>query len=147
MNDAMEAQLIAHEGLRLKPYRDTKGKLTIGVGRNLDDVGISRGEALGLLANDIQRAEHFLDLYMPWWTGLDPIRQRVLIDMMFNMGPGDERHGLRSFRNTLQLIKDGDYERASANMLLSKWATDVGTRAHTLSQMMKTGLAPNFEKE
>lgn len=45
--------LIRHDGLRLKPYRDTRNKLTIGVGRNLDDVGITREEALMLPNNEI----------------------------------------------------------------------------------------------
>jgi len=48
-----------HEGLRLKPYKDSVGKLTIGIGRNLDDVGISKSEALLLLQNDIDVAIHY----------------------------------------------------------------------------------------
>lgn len=143
MNDPVMDQLIAHEGLRLKPYRDTVGKLSLGVGRNLDDVGISRGEALGMLANDVQKVEHGLDLNCPWWTSLDPVRQRVLIDMGFNLGID----GLLGFRNTLKLIQAGQYEQASAALLLSKWASQVGKRAETLAQMMKTGVAPQFPKE
>src|SRR4051812_27390106 len=38
--DALVNQLIIDEGLKLSPYTDTVGKLTIGVGRNLTDVGI-----------------------------------------------------------------------------------------------------------
>ena len=53
--DALKAQLTRHEGLRLKPYRDTLGHLTIGVGRNLSEVGISEAEAIALLDADIQR--------------------------------------------------------------------------------------------
>lgn len=49
----LREQLERHEGLRLKPYKDTVGKLTIGIGRNLDDKGISRKEAFALLDNDI----------------------------------------------------------------------------------------------
>ncbi len=45
MTDALmnriKAQLVRHEGLKLKPYRCTAGKLTIGIGRNLDNCGIS----------------------------------------------------------------------------------------------------------
>ncbi len=46
MTNRLRQMLIRHEGLRRKPYRDTVGKLTIGAGRNLDDVGITREEAL-----------------------------------------------------------------------------------------------------
>ena len=53
----IKAQLVRHEGLRLKPYRCTAGKLTIGIGRNLDDCGISQTEAYLLLENDIRNCE------------------------------------------------------------------------------------------
>ena len=51
----IKAQLVRHEGMRLKPYRCTAGKLTIGIGRNLDDRGISQKEAYVLLEYDCQR--------------------------------------------------------------------------------------------
>jgi hypothetical protein len=51
----LQKQLIRHEALRLKPYRCSADKLTIGIGRNLDDVGITEEEAYFLLGNDISR--------------------------------------------------------------------------------------------
>ena len=77
--------LIRHEGLRLKPYRDTVGKLTIGVGRNLDDVGITREEALYLLKNDIDNARRELIKTIPRFLDMDKVRQIVLISMTFNL--------------------------------------------------------------
>ena len=74
-------QLIRHEGLKLRLYRDTVGKATIGVGRNLDDVGIDRDEALQLLANDILRADAALRRACPWVEQLDQPRWNVLINM------------------------------------------------------------------
>ena len=74
------------EGLRLKPYRDTVGKLTIGIGRNLDDVGISEAEAKYLLSNDLDRTISDLDKYMLWWQTLDTPRRRVILNMAFNLG-------------------------------------------------------------
>ncbi len=134
-------QLRLHEGERRKPYRDTVGKLTIGIGRNLDDKGLRRDEIEYLLANDIADARRELDRYLPWWRGLDPIRQRVLIDMMFNMGPGGpQRGGLLSFVNTLSNIRQGRYAEAADMMLASKWAQQVGRRAVRLATMMRTGM-------
>ncbi len=46
-----------NEGMRLKPYRCSAGKLTIGYGRNLDDRGISAHEANDLFENDLIDAE------------------------------------------------------------------------------------------
>ena len=134
-------QLRLHEGERNRPYRDTEGHLSIGVGRNLDAKGLSRDEIDYLFANDIAAARRELDRYLPWWRGLDPVRQRVLIDMMFNMGPGaPSRGGLLSFVNTLSEIRRGNYAIAADMMLASKWATQVGRRAVRLATMMRTGL-------
>lgn len=134
-SDLMVRELTRDEGLRLKPYRCTAGKLTIGVGRNLDDVGISQGEAEILLRNDIDRACADLDRSLPWWRGLDPVRQRVLCNMAFNMGIG----GLLTFKSTLTLIQMGKYLDASQRMVASKWAGQVGPRAERLALMMRDG--------
>ena len=134
-------QLRLHEGERRKPYRDTVGKLTIGIGRNLDDKGLRRDEIEYLLANDIADARADLDRYLPWWRGLDPVRQRVLIDMAFNMGMGSPGNGgLLSFVNTLSNIRQGRYAEAADMMLASKWAQQVGRRAVRLATMMRTGM-------
>lgn len=135
------AQLRLHEGERQFAYRDTEDKLTIGIGRNLDAKGLSRDEREYLLNNDIADARRELDRYLPWWRGLDPVRQRVLIDMMFNMGPGaPSRGGLLSFVNTLSEIRRGNYAIAADMMLASKWAQQVGRRAVRLATMMRTGM-------
>lgn len=135
---AMIRQLRLHEGERLKPYRCTAGKLTIGVGRNLEDRGITAEESACLLGNDIARFEAELFRALPWASSLDDVRQRVLLDMAFNMGMA----GLLGFRNTLATIKAGDYEKAAGMMLESKWAKQVGQRAERLSRMMFTGKDP-----
>lgn len=128
-------QIVLHEGKRNKPYRCTAGKLTIGVGRNLDDVGLSDDEIEYLLMNDLKRVQAELNKAIPWWEGLTPVRQKVLLDMGFNLGVP----GLLGFKNTLALIKAGDYKQAAVNMLMSKWAKQVGTRAVRLAKMMETG--------
>lgn len=129
------AELKRDEGVRLKPYRDTVGKLTIGAGRNLDDKGISAVEATILLANDIEEVCAALDAELPWWRDLDGVRQRVLANMCFNVGI----QKLLTFANTLAAVKAGDYLRASQAMMASKWARQVGPRAIRLATMMRDG--------
>lgn len=128
-------QLKLHEGVRDRPYKDSVGKLTIGVGRNLTDKGLKPKEIEYLLMNDIMECIDDLNKYLPWWRQLNEVRQRVLMDMCFNLGIG----GLLGFKNTLAFIQSGDYEQASQNMLLSKWAGQVGQRARRLSEMIRTG--------
>ena len=131
----LREQLMRHEGRNLKPYADTVGKLTIGYGRNLTDVGISEAEAQMLLDHDIQTAESELLNVFPWAGGLDAIRLRVLIDMTFNLGIA----GLRTFKRFLAAVESGDYHTAAADMLESRWARQVGKRAQTLAWMMRDG--------
>ncbi len=127
--------LIRHEGLRLKPYKDSVGKLTIGVGRNLDDKGITKEEAMHLLLNDIYDTMSDLDRTLPWWRGLDEVRKAILINMCFNLG----LPRLMTFRKMLKALEDRNYELAAKEMLDSKWAKQVGNRAIELSEMMRTG--------
>lgn len=128
-------ELRRDEGVRLKPYRDSVGKLTVGIGRNLDDVGISDAEADFLLANDIARSVADLDRALPWWRTLDEVRQRVLANMAFNVGITK----LLTFKNTLRMVKDAEYGAAAEAMKASLWHRQVGPRAVRLEQMMRDG--------
>ena len=140
----IEQMLIIDEGMRLKPYRDTVGKLTIGVGRNLDDVGISEDEALYLLSNDIKKArEDVKKVFGEMFHELDPVRQAVLIDMMFNLG----LPRFLGFKKFIQAVKEKDFSKASQEMLDSRWAKQVKSRAERLSYMMRTGRIHTYYTE
>lgn len=134
--DALKAQLTRHEGLRLKPYRDTLGHLTIGVGRNLSDVGISEDEAALLLRNDIGAAIAGLEARLPWVASLHPVRQRALVDLTFNVG----LEGVLTFRRMLGALQAGRWDDARAELLASKWAAQVQpARVQTLARQILTG--------
>lgn len=140
--ELLRAELIRDEDLKLKPYRDTAGKLSIGIGRNLDDVGISKEEAIYLYNNDVAQVEKDLDTNLSWWRTLSETRQRVLTNMCFNLGITK----LLKFKNTLALIQAGNYSGAAFAMMQSKWADQVGDgwggkddRAERLANMMEKG--------
>lgn len=134
MYEKLKELLIKHEGLRLFPYYDTVGKLTIGVGRNLSDKGISKEEAMILLENDIKDCEKDLEKF-DWYKELDEVRKIVILDMCFNLGLPK----LLSFKKMIQALRNKDYTRAAHEMLDSKWAHQVGNRALELSEIMRTG--------
>jgi lysozyme len=129
----LAAQLLEDEGLRLKPYRCTAGRLTIGVGRNLDDRGITRAEALALLDNDIADFWARLLAALPWLAEAPEPVQEALLNMAFNLGV----EGLLDFRQTLALIRTGDYAGAAQAMLASRWAGQVGQRAARLAAQVR----------
>lgn len=128
------AMLQRHEGLRLKPYKCTAGKVSIGYGRNLDDMGISEVEAMVLLRHDIERCYDELNVFS-WFADLDQVRQEALVDMLFNLGLPT----FLEFKKTLKFVAEGKYSQAAEEMLRSKWADQVGDRAKELAYMMDTG--------
>lgn len=127
-------QLILHEGLKLKPYKDSEGFLTIGIGRNLEGKGITKEEALFLLKNDIDDALSNLK-GLDWFYQLNYARQKVIIDMTVNLG----FKGLLKFERMIEAIKAKDFDRAAYEMEDSLWYHQVKTRAKRLIRMMKTG--------
>lgn len=129
--------LTLHEDERLKPYKDTVGKLTVGVGRNLDDVGISHEEAQYLLTNDLIRVDQGLAT-LPWTAKLDPVRYAVMQDMCFNLG----LPRLKGFKKFLAAMAASNWQTAGVEMLDSLWAKQVGRRATRLRDMVLTGQWP-----
>lgn len=133
--DSIYDQIILHEGESLKLYKDTVGKYTIGIGRNLSDRGITKEESKFLFQTDYNLVISELDRGLPWWRKLDEVRQKVLFDMCFNLGLPK----LLSFKNTLEAVRTGEYDKAAAGMLNSLWAKQVKGRATRLANMMLTG--------
>jgi lysozyme len=131
----LEDQLRRDEGFRSHPYQDSVGKLTIGVGRNLDDVGISAQESDVLLANDIKAATVSLESTFPWTMDLDEVRKGALLNMTFNIGV----RGLSQFHDFLAKLEAKEFPGAKAAMLDSLWAKQVGPRAQRLALQIESG--------
>jgi len=136
--DKLRKELIRDEGDIPHAYQDSLGYWTIGIGHLIDKRkggGLSEAARKFIFEEDLREKEADLDKALPWWRELSDARQRVLVNMCFNLGIG----GLLGFKNTLAYIKAGDYEAAAKGMLNSKWATQVGDRAVRLSEMMRKG--------
>ena len=131
-------QLFVHEGYRQFPYKDTVGKLTIAIGRNLDDVGISQEEARYLCHNDIDKAINHCRLKFPWFDSLDEVRRDALTNMCFNMGISR----LLGFKKMLKAFSEGDYQKAALEAIDSKWSKQVGRRAEDIIYMIIEGEYP-----
>ena len=128
-------ELKRDEGVELKAYQDTEGIWTIGIGRNLQDVGVSMDEAEYMLANDIDVAVGELQRTFDWFEGLSDARQRVCINMCFNLG----LTRLLGFKKFLAAMAVGDWETAGVEMLDSKWSRLVGARSTRLKDLLLEG--------
>lgn len=159
---SLEEQLILHEGLRLEVYKCPAGYWTVGVGRNLEGkpltpeeqekvlgirglspgeviemlkaTGIKEKDALYLLGNDLRDAENDLKSFS-WFEKLDPVRQKVVIDMRFNLGPTR----FREFKRMIKALEEGSYKQASFEMVDSIWYWQTGNRSRRLVKMMARG--------
>ena len=120
------------EGLSLKPYFCTSDKLSIGFGRNIEDMGITEEEAEFLLNNDIKRTTNEVIDNFPWFGGLSDVRQCVVVSMVFNLGLPK----FKEFKNTIAAIEQNNFVEAAREMLDSTWAKQVGQRADRLANAM-----------
>lgn len=140
----LEEQLLDHEGYKRHAYKCPAGKLTVGIGRNLEDKGLSFDEALYLLRNDIE--ECVLDLYKIFagFATFSKDRQRALIELRFILGP----IGFRKFEKMIAAIKQGDFNVAASEMVTSLWFYQVKSkRAGQMYDMMLGDEDPESEKE
>jgi lysozyme len=133
--DIVRAQLKVDEGVRVKPYRDTVGKISIGVGRNLDDVGLSSAEVEMLLDNDIASAENTARTLFPTFDSLSDARKAVLVNLAFNMGQAR----LSGFIKLRKAVEAGNFDAAAREMENSGWYSQVGKRAVRLANQMRIG--------
>lgn len=139
MKSELTKQLRGDEGVRPCVYQDHLGYYTIGVGRLVDSrkpgAGLRPIEMDFMLQNDIDDRIDALTRKLPWFQDLDDARKGVLLNMSFQLGV----EGLLGFTTTLDLVKQGQYEAASVQMLKSKWASQTPERARRMSTQMKTG--------
>lgn len=132
--ESLKEMLTRHEGKRSKVYQDSVGVATIGVGRNVDNVGLSDEEIDFMLGNDIQRCSDELQGFS-WFQKLNFNRQNAMIDMNFNLG----LTRFLGFKKMIAALEIEDYEEAAIQMMDSSWSIQVGARANELSGMVRTG--------
>ena len=126
-------RLIEHEGIKLKPDHCTAGKLTIGVGRNLDDRGISQATATQMLEEDIEIVLDELKRALPFWEKLKWNYKEALVDLAFNMGVPR----LMMFKRMLSAIEADEPDKAAEELLDSRYASQVGVRASNIAALLR----------
>jgi lysozyme len=133
----LSKQLAVEEGVKLQLYHDTKGILSIGVGRNIQSVGIRFDEAALMLANDIAANVAWLGQYA-WFTALSDVRKAAIVDMSFM---GVER--LLHFVNMIHYLTLQEWVQAGAEVANSQWFKDVGPhRGGRVQAMIETDQWP-----
>ena len=136
--DKLLEMLKRHEGVESHAYECSEGKITVGVGRNIDQeggIGLSDDEVDYLLQNDVERVIKELAAEYTWFGDLDDVRRDAMVDISFNLGATR----LRLFKRALAAMEEADYKVAATEFLDSKWAKQVGGRALELTDMISSG--------
>jgi lysozyme len=126
-----------HEGVVKHAYTDSRGYLTIGVGRLIDKElggGLSDDEVDYLLANDLKRCQAEAETY-GWFAGLNEPRQAVVISLLFNLG----KPRFDGFKKAQAAIADGDFPTAAEELLDSRWSLQVGKRSEEMAAQLYSG--------
>jgi lysozyme len=122
-----------HEGCRLSPYRDTKGKLTIGYGHNLDDKPLSKDAVNFILECDIADVESEL-WGLPFYKDLSAEVKDVLVDLGVNLGIA----GLLAFKKTLFFIGNRQWHNAADELMDSDAARELHVRYGELANILRS---------
>lgn len=131
----LSRQLETDEGRRRRIYKDSVGKWSGGVGRNLEDRGLRDDEIDLMLNNDIEEAVGIARAVVPNFDKLDDVRQEVIVNMAFNLG----ETRLTGFKQFIAALVRFDFQRATAEMMDSKWYDQVGDRGKRLAYAMREG--------
>lgn len=143
--DDLIAYLKAEEGLKLKAYKDSLGVWTIGYGTTLKSLGLTDATAAQMEITRFQAEEYLraeaakalsgVEAAFPWWAGLDPVRQAIVVAMAYQLGLS----GVRGFKKFVAAIQARDFKKAAAEMMDSKWARQTPNRAARAALMLKDG--------
>ena len=132
-NEQLKKEMIRDEGYRKKLYTDSVGKLTIGIGHNIDDLGLSDRGIDMIYQEDLETAHSNLHRLYPQWQSLPEGRQHVLLNMSFNLG----YRRFKGFKRFWKAVKADDTDGAIREMKDSRWYSQVGIRADRLSKMWR----------
>lgn len=126
-----------HEGYSEEIQRDSRGNPSGGYGHKCS-VGTKLPQHIWelILKWDLANASNdYLRIPRDMRCHLNTVRARVVTEMIFNMG----LHGVLGFKKMWEAIREDNFEKAASEMLDSKWAFQVKSRATELASIFRNG--------
>jgi len=142
-SDWVKNMIMEHEGVRYKPYKDSLGLWTVGVGHLIGDGKtlppemnrtFSKEEVMELFDKDFKHHKEAAQK-IPSFSVLNEKGQGALIDLTFNMGPT----WWKRWPTFTRKMKEVDVEGAAASLEDSKWYRQVGRRAPVVVDLIRQG--------
>lgn len=132
MQQSIKDYIMSNEGVRKYPYRCSAGKLTIGIGRNLEDKGLSDSEVMYLFDNDLQDTQDSAESIFEDFSQYTLEEQTVILDMLFNLGTTR----FKTFKKFIRAIKERDLKEAARQIEQSAYFHQVPNRARRNVKML-----------
>ena len=140
----LRKMIIGDEGIRYRPYRDTRGIWTGGIGYNLEAHGITTEqidtwrhtgipEALVWQWFDAAKDAAIVCCYQVFaaFEELPDDAQRVLVDMAYDL-----MYELRDWHLLRKAVAKRDWKQAGNEILRSEFAREAPERAQRLAEIM-----------
>ena len=123
------------EGYRSSVYLDTLQKPTIGYGFLIDTLELQEDICQLILMRKLEKLIKSIKFNFKWFDDMPDKVQDVIINMCYQLGVS----GVSKFKKTIQFMKNQQWDRASVEMLDSKWAREqTPQRAKRLSEIVKS---------
>ena len=128
----LKKTIIRHEGKKL--YKCSSDKWTIGVGHNIEDNGFSEAAIQFIFEEDLSTSIAECQRNIIGWDEMPSPAQEALVNLVFNMGI----NRLMQFKKTLGYLRNGEFGEAAEELLDSRYARQVPTRAQEVSDMIRS---------
>ena len=122
-----------HEGFRSTVYQCSAGFDTLGFGFKVADLELDLDIAEEILKRKLDNLIKRVHNRFSWGIKASEPIQEVVYNMCYQMGVS----GFSKFKKTIQYLADKNYEKASKEMLDSRWARQTPNRAIELSNIVK----------
>jgi len=135
VRESLVEDIKKEEGYRSSVYLDTLDKPTIGYGFLIDTLELQEDICELILMRKLEKLIKSIKFNFKWFDDMPDKVQDVIINMCYQLGVS----GVSKFKKTIQFMKNKQWDRASIEMLDSKWAREqTPQRAKRLSEIVKS---------
>ena len=134
VRDTLIDDIKMEEGYRASVYLDSLSKPTIGYGFLIDSLELQEDICQLILMRKLEKLIKNIKFNFKWFDDMPEKVQDVIINMCYQLGVS----GVSKFKKTIQFIKNKQWEKASVEMLDSKWFFQTPQRAKRLSAIVKS---------
>ena len=135
VRDTLIEDIKMEEGYRSSVYLDTLEKPTIGYGFLIDSLELQEDICQLILMRKLEKLIKNIKFNFKWFDDMPENVQDVVINICYQLGVS----GFSKFKKTIQFMKNKQWDKASVEMLDSKWAREqTPQRALRLSETVKS---------